>query len=94
VVALAEAMNSVTPTDLGPLDLEAVVAEGRVIVLKLSGLENWRPNVSDEVAAKMFASQMCDGPGMDALVAEGAQVRIDATTPSGEVLAPLIVCGR
>ena len=93
VVELARTMKTVTPIAMGPMTLADVEAAGRVIVLKIDGLESWRPAVPDEVAARMLGAQICDGGGVRALVAEGAQVRIDATTPAGEQLAPLIVCG-
>lgn len=93
VADLATTMNSATPMQMGGgLTLQAVAADGRTLVLEISGIENWRPNVSDETAGKLLGTAICDRPSAKQLIAEGAEFRVDATTPSGEKLAPLPIC--
>jgi len=93
VAELASVMSSTTPMELGGgMTLQGVAADGRTLVLEIRGLENWRPHVSDEEAGSLIGSQICNRPSAKHLIAEGAQFRIDATTPSGEKLAPLPIC--
>jgi hypothetical protein len=93
VAQVAATMAGVTPMALpGGLALEAVVAQGRAIVLKFSGVPAWRPQVDDRLAASLLGAQLCEGAQVRALIAEGAEVRIEGTTPGGEALPPLPIC--
>lgn len=93
VAQLAEAMGAVTPRALeGGLSLDAVAADGSSIVLKMSGFPDWRPQVSDEEAGKLMGASICKGAQLQALVKEGASLRIEGTTPGGEKLPPLPIC--
>ena len=93
IAQMAKVMSTVTPKKLGgDMSLDAVTAEGNTLVLKMSGIPTWRPNVSDVEAGKLLGSSICDGPQVQGLVREGARFRIDGKSPSGEVLPPLPIC--
>jgi len=76
------------------LSLDAVAAEGSTLVLKMNGMPEWRPAVSDVEAGKILGSLICDGPQVQGLVKEGARFRIDGITPAGKKLPPLPICLR
>lgn len=93
IARLAKIMRSVTPRKLSDtMSLDDVAAERDALVLKISGLPKWRPNVSDADAGLLLGEGICDGPQMQALVREGAKVRIDGKTVDGELLPPLPIC--
>jgi len=93
IAQMAEAMSAVTPKKLGgEMSLDAVTAEGNTLVLKMSGIPKWRPNVTDAEAGKLLGASICDGPQVQSLVREGGRFRIDGKSSSGEVLPPLPIC--
>ena len=86
-------MGTVTPKKLGgDMSLDAVTAEGNTLVLKMSGMPKWRPNVTDAEAGKLLGASICDGPQVQGLVREGGRFRIEGNSPTGEVLPPLPIC--
>lgn len=93
IADMAKVMSTVTPKRLeGGLSLDAVTAEGSTLVLKMSGIPKWRPNVTDAEAGKLMGAMICDGPQAQGLMREGAHFRIDGISPSGEKLPPLPIC--
>lgn len=93
IAQMAKVMSTVTPKPLGnKMSLDAVTAEGNTLVLKMSGIPKWRPNVTDDEAGKLLGASICDGPQVRNLVREGGRFRIDGKSPSGEVLPPLPIC--
>lgn len=93
IAQLAKVMSTVTPKPLdNEMSLDAVMAEGNTLVLKMSGIPKWRPNVTDAEAGKLLGASICDGPQVQNLVREGGRFRIDGKSPSGEVLPPLPIC--
>jgi len=71
---------------------DAVSADGDTLVLKMSGVPKWRPEVTDIEAGKLLGASICDGPQVQALVREGGRFRIDGISPSGEKLPSLPIC--
>lgn len=93
IADMAKVMSTVTPKQLeGGLSLDAVTAEGGTLVLKMSGIPKWRPNVTDAEAGKLMGAMICNPPRVQGLVKEGARFRIDGISPSGEKLPPLPIC--
>lgn len=93
IAQMAKIMGTVTPKKLGgDMSLDAVTAEGNTLVLKMSGMPKWRPNVTDAEAGKLLGASICDGPQVQGLVREGGRFRIEGNSPTGEVLPPLPIC--
>jgi|GEM_PF-2109196 hypothetical protein len=92
VAAVAEGMNSILPKKMTEhITFQSAHAEGTTIVLEISGMPAWRPDYSDEEAAKMMSVSACHNTGFQDVVATGASVRIQATAPDGSELPPLLI---
>ena len=92
VAAVAEGVNSILPKKMSEhVTFESARADGTTIVMQVSGLPSWRPDYTDAEAAKMMSVSACHNTGMQDLVAAGASVRIEGTTPDGSELPPLLI---
>jgi hypothetical protein len=95
VAEMAKVMSSVLPKKLGEnMSFDAVSAEGDTLVLNINGIPEWRPNVTDADASKLFSASICNSPQVQGLVKEGAHFRIDGISPEGKKLPSLPICPR
>ena len=90
----AKGMNAITPKDVGNgLILNSVAAEGSTLVVALKGVEDWRPHLSDNEAAKVISVSFCTNKNIQAALKRGSSFRIDPVTNGGQPLPHLYLCG-
>lgn len=76
----------------GGMSFDGAAAENKTLVLKFSGIPDWRPGTTNAEMSKALGAPFCARPNLKKLVNEGAQIRIDATSPAKKKLPPLPIC--
>jgi hypothetical protein len=76
----------------GGMSFDGAAAEGTTLVLKFSGIPDWRPGTTNAEMSKALGAPFCARPNLKKLVSEGARIRIDATSPGKKKLPPLPIC--
>jgi len=77
----------------GGVAITGAKAEGRVLVLALGGMTDWRGSYSDAAMATTMKRAVCFEPGVDALVKARGRVRLESRTAAGVNLPPLTIEG-
>ena len=75
----------------GGVSITGAKAEGRVLVLALGGMTDWRGSYSDAAMATTMSRAICFEPGVDALVKARGRVRLESRTAAGMNLPPLSI---
>jgi hypothetical protein len=75
----------------GGVEVAGAKAEGRTLVVALTGMTDWRPNYTDAVMATTMSRAICFLPGVDALTAQGGKVRLESRTSARQNLPPLTI---
>ncbi|SFP38035.1 hypothetical protein [Sphingomonas rubra] len=75
----------------GGVTITGAKADGRVLVMALSGMTDWRGDYSDAAMATTMSRAVCFEPGVDALVKAKGSVRLESRTAAGVNLPPLAI---
>ena len=75
----------------GGVSITGAKAEGRVLVLELGGMTDWRGSYSDAAMATTISRAICYEPGVDALMKARGRVRLESRTAAGMNLPPLLI---
>ena len=75
----------------GGVEATGAKAEGRTLVVALTGMSDWRPSYTDAAMATTMSRGVCFLPGVDALVDAGGRVRLESRTAAGQNLPPLTI---
>jgi hypothetical protein len=88
----ADAIMAGVPRDLGGgVAIAGAKADGRELVLALTGMADWRPGYTDEQMAGNMKRAICFQPGIDPLLAAKGRVRLQSRTAKGVDLPPLTI---
>lgn len=88
----AQQVMAAVPRDLGGgVSVTGAKAEGRTLVVALSGMSDWRPDYTDAAMATTMSRGVCFLPGVDALTDAGGTVRLQSETAAGVALPPLTI---
>lgn len=88
----AQQLLAGAPRDLGGgVSITGAKAEGRVLVVALGGMTDWRPGYTDVQMAGNMKRAMCFQPGVDALLTSGGTIRLESRTTAGQNLPPLTI---
>ena len=75
----------------GGVSITGAKAEGRVLVLALVGMTDWRGSYSDAAMATTMSRAICFERGVDALMKARGRVRLESRTAAGVNLPPLLI---
>lgn len=75
----------------GGVSITGAKAEGRVLVLALGEMTDWRGSYSDAAMATTMSRAICFEPAVDALVKARGRVRLESRTTAGVNLPPLLI---
>jgi hypothetical protein len=90
--AAADAIMGRIPRDLGGgVAIAGAKAEGRVLVLALTGMTDWRPGYTDDQMAGNMKPAICFQPGIDPLLAAHGSIRLQSRTAKGMDLPVLTI---
>ncbi len=88
----AQRVLASVPASLGGgVSVTGAKAEGRMLVLALGGMTDWRGDYSDAAITTTMSRAICFQPGVDALVKAGGSVRLESRTAAGVNLPPLTI---
>jgi hypothetical protein len=88
----AQQVLSGVPKSLGGgVEVTGAKADGRTLVVALTGMTDWRGDYTDAAMATTMSRAICFLPGVDALGAGGGKVRLESRTAARQNLPPLTI---
>lgn len=89
--AAQQVLASVPRSLGGGVEVTGAKAEGRTLVVAITGMTDWRADYTDAVMATTMSRGICFLPGTDALTAQGGRIRLESRTAAGQNLPPLTI---